>query len=627
MSSDRPARRFRAVCASTALAVAAVLAFAGDLTRDLRAGDEIQATIAAGDLHTYRISLVAGASVRIDLEADGVESEEEAASPSKGGDPGPGPSVVFRDPSGAALDALEADRVSIRREVTTGGTFLLEVRAENFEGTYDLSLDVELPQRVEDPVASDGAPVPVHVDVPVDASVRIDVLRESGAPPVVTSVTDGTGQPVGFSIRQARARRMRLHPVPVTAPGGLTVWVAGRDGGSGTYRVRVEAESEHDESPEGDDDVSSRRIVVQLEPGVDPAALALQLGYELKEVRDGFAVFETPEGREGFEREDALELESTVPGVLSAEPDVLAESPEGSQSNSVVLGSLIGRQDFDGQTALQAIRADAAHTRATGRGLVVAVLDTGVDASHSLLAGHVTAGRDFVDADDDPSEERNLIDDDLDGDVDEGYGHGTFVAGLVLAAAPDAQVLAVRVLDTEARGEASDVAAGIRYAVDAGADVINLSLGGRSRPRVVAGAVRFALSRGVVVVAAAGNRGDVAVDFPAGVDGVIAVTALDAGARRPPFASASRRTVVSAPGVDLIGPVPGEQWGTWSGTSFAAALTSGGTALLLERRPTLRPTQVLRIVQRRAGRVRGRLPRIERRRLGGGLLDLRRLAR
>jgi len=370
-----------------------------------------------------------------------------------------------------------------------------------------------------------------------------------------------------------------------------------------------------------------------LAPGADPQAVADALGYELKKVGKGFVVVETPEGREGREHEDALDADLALGSVLFGEPDGRVSLPEGSQSNPVLLGSELGRADFTGQPALLQIRAERAHRRATGAGVVVAVLDTGVDRDHPLFAelapGRVLPGFDFVGQDADPADEANGADDDLDGEVDEGFGHGTFVAGLVLGAAPDATLLPVRVLDSDGRGVVSDIVAGIEFAVEQGADVVNLSLGMQPRSEVLGDAVRYALANGVPVVASTGNRAEVAtVDFPARVRGAVAVTALDEHFRaRATFASASRRTTLGAPGTGLVGPYPGERWATWSGTSFSAALVTGGAALLLEVRPGLAPDQVVRRIVKRARPLPQRLSRAQRRLLGHGRLDLPKLAR
>ena len=162
--------------------------------------------------------------------------------------------------------------------------------------------------------------------------------------------------------------------------------------------------------------------------------------------------------------------------ILDSEPNYLAESPEGGPADVATLGS----DTIDSlsiQPALDALEITAAHARSTGAGIVVAVLDTGIDFSHPFFAGRIAPGGfDFIGRDNDPSDERNFVDDDADGAVDEQFGHGTFVASLVLAVAPDAAILPVRVLDADGFGTASTIAAGILWALDAGAQVINISV-------------------------------------------------------------------------------------------------------------------------------------------------------
>lgn len=257
----------------------------------------------------------------------------------------------------------------------------------------------------------------------------------------------------------------------------------------------------------------------------------------------------------------------------NAEFDFFVEAPEGSQFNGSVIGSAFGRSKFERQTALRTIHTSAAHEVATGRSVVVAVLDTRIDGTHSLLAGHVMAGRDFVEEDDrTPS-----------GAIR--FGHGTTVAGLVLAAAPNVSILPVRVLDDEARGTIGQLAAGIRWAADQRADVINLSLGTSVPSSAVDAAIDEAIAAGIIVVAAGGNGGARAsLEYPANRWGVIAVTA----AGRARFASGRAEADVFAPGTGVYGPFPGELWFKGTGTSFATALVSGGAALALEVRPAIR---------------------------------------
>src|SRR4051812_24818085 len=158
------------------------------------------------------------------------------------------------------------------------------------------------------------------------------------------------------------------------------------------------------------------------------------------------------------------------------------------------------------QWGLDIIEADAAHATSTGEGAVVAVLDTGVLATHEDLGGRLLPGHDFIDKDDTPQD---------------GNGHGTHVTGIVAAdanngvgiegVAPGAMVMPIRVLDNDGSGTGEQVAQGIDYAVDHHADVINLSLGGDALSTVVGGdeaytkALQRALDAGIVVVAAAGN--------------------------------------------------------------------------------------------------------------------------
>jgi subtilisin family serine protease len=595
-------------------------AHAADLQRDVRAGDEVEGQLAPGDLHTFRIDLPVGADFRAKVEAEGVEV---------GKDEGPPPELSLLTPGGATL-ATESDFDAVVRHLTTeAGTYAVTLRAGAFAGSYELSFKVEFEDSVESEVPVGPEPVTVHVDVPEGAMVRIEVRRRSGAPPEVRGVFDATGRELVTRTKKQSADRVRLFPLPVTAPGGLDVIVGSRGDAGGTYDVRAEVTDDGDDDAPGDDDDdhAEREIVLQLAPGTDPEALAAALGYEVEKVYDGFVVLRTPEGREGFEDDDAKDAADRFGEVLGGEPNLLADLPEGSQANPVILGSDVGRSEFDSQAQVVALRGANAHRRATGAGVVVAVLDTGIDAQHPVLAGRVLPGFDFVDGDADPSEATNGLDDDGDGNADEAFGHGTFVAGLVLAAAPDAHILPVRVLDTDGHGSIAAIAAGIDYAVRQGASVINLSFGSRARSSVLGGAVRYAIHNGVAVTAAAGNRGSTAkVDFPGGIAGVIAVTSLDATGALPPFANAGGRTSIAAPGVDLIGPYPGDRYATWSGTSFSAALASGGAALLRERKPRFDAERVARVMRKRAKPAKG-VPRKARRLVGGGRLDLARLAR
>jgi subtilisin family serine protease len=247
----------------------------------------------------------------------------------------------------------------------------------------------------------------------------------------------------------------------------------------------------------------------------------------------------------------------------------------------------------------------------TGEGVVVAVVDTGVDGSHRELTRSM-----WVNPGEIPG---NGIDDDGNGYVDDvagwdfvaddntpndANGHGTHVAGTIAAAndgygstgvAFDATIMPVRVLDAGGSGSIYDVAAGIRYAVDNGADVINLSLGG-GYSSVLYSALAYAAENGVFVVAAAGNESAVAPGYPASfssrLTNVLSVGAFDSADSRASFSNrvgTSGALQVDAPGVGIYSSLPGNRYALYSGTSMATPHVAGLAALALSANPGLTP--------------------------------------
>ncbi len=228
------------------------------------------------------------------------------------------------------------------------------------------------------------------------------------------------------------------------------------------------------------------------------------------------------------------------------------------------------------------------HELATGADTIVAILDTGVDNDHDALQGHLLEGWDFVDDDADPDDEAMNLDRDGNGLVDEAWGHGTHVAGIVAQVAPDAQLVPYRVLDSEGIGRAFAVAAAIFDAVDRGADVINLSFGldHKSRSKVLKDAMKYAKDHDVIVIAAAGNAGDDRKRYPAAEKDVISVSAADEAQQALAiFANYGGWVDIGAPGVSILSALPNGQFGLWSGSSMAAPFVAGQAALLLEYAP------------------------------------------
>jgi subtilisin family serine protease len=235
------------------------------------------------------------------------------------------------------------------------------------------------------------------------------------------------------------------------------------------------------------------------------------------------------------------------------------------------------------QPAASQLQLDAVHRTGRGSGAIIAVLDTGVDLSHPALRDRIAqGGYDYVDDDRTPTEVPDGTDQDGDGLTDEGYGHGTFVAGIAALVAPDARILPARVLDSDGRGSIFAVAEAIFDATEAGADVINMSFGTSDHvsSHLVTDAIGDAHSSGVIVVGAAGNDGSGAKHYPASVAGVLSVGALAAdGVRLAGFSDRGNWVQLAAPGERISSALPCG-YGTWSGTSMAAPFVAGAAAVL-----------------------------------------------
>lgn len=290
---------------------------------------------------------------------------------------------------------------------------------------------------------------------------------------------------------------------------------------------------------------------------------------------------------------------------------------------AVVLPSLAGCLGGSASSwAYDMTGISALHDRGlTGRGVRVAIVDTGFNAGHpSLDQARVVAWKDYVGGRPDPYDD---------------VGHGSHVAGIVVGrggslgarwqgydlkgAAPDAELIIVKAISADGTGQGSAVADGIRFSTANQADVICLSLGARSSAfnqfvgDDITNAVNAALNQGILVVAAAGNTGQDSsrndVESPATIDGVIAVGAVDQGKRVAEFsahgsetanygpfgnglgatrADPNRKPELAAPGVDIKSAWKGKEYAVAKGTSQAAPFVCGALALLLEGKPALR---------------------------------------
>lgn len=243
----------------------------------------------------------------------------------------------------------------------------------------------------------------------------------------------------------------------------------------------------------------------------------------------------------------AAELASLLDGTEQAGfifPILVPELPEGTiQPGAVPFGN-----------RLASWLGISAYDRSTwGSGVLVAVLDTGISASSSIA-----------------SRMRQISLVDLPADPSQLNGHGTAVSSLILQVAPDASILSIRVADDSGSSNSFLIAQGILAAVDGGAKVINISMGGEGYSAILESAVKYAQERGVVIVAAAGNNGINQIAQPAALPGVIAVGAVDASGDHLLFSNTGSNLSVSAPGYALN--AEGIDGGTVSFTGTSASV-------------------------------------------------------
>lgn len=267
-----------------------------------------------------------------------------------------------------------------------------------------------------------------------------------------------------------------------------------------------------------------------------------------------------------------------------------ATVPEGevltSEADTVVTGLGTGGDPLRGyQWALDRVPYETAWASTKGRGVIVAVIDTGVRADHEDLAGAVLSGLDLVGGGGDGRTDPN--------------GHGTHVAGIIAArdgngkgiagAAPEVQILPVRVLDANGAGFTSDVAEGIIWASEHGARIINLSLGGTAASEGMREAIKYALSKGALVFAAAGNSGESGSPaiYPAAFPETVAVGAVRSNLERAPYSNVGSYVDVVAPGDSIISTYQSGdlQYASESGTSMATPYAAAVGALIAAANP------------------------------------------
>lgn len=261
------------------------------------------------------------------------------------------------------------------------------------------------------------------------------------------------------------------------------------------------------------------------------------------------------------------------------------------QPNYIYKSSNINDPLISSQWGLQTIDFPSAwsETSPMGKGVKIAVLDTGIDIDHEDLAQNIIGGYNTI-------EENGSFNDD--------NGHGTHTAGII-AAQPNngigvagvagySSILAVKVLDKDGYGTSESIARGILWAVDNDTDIINMSLGTGYEDPLIKSAIDFAYSKGILIIAAAGNDFGGSVSFPASYDKVIAVSALNESNGLADFSNYGKEIDLAAPGVNILSTLPNhtnstglKNYGIMSGTSMAAPFITGVAALIKSQNPDI----------------------------------------
>ncbi|EFM09007.1 peptidase S8 and S53 subtilisin kexin sedolisin [Paenibacillus curdlanolyticus YK9] len=239
------------------------------------------------------------------------------------------------------------------------------------------------------------------------------------------------------------------------------------------------------------------------------------------------------------------------------------------------------------------IKADQAWNTTTGSsGMIVAVIDTGVDSDHPDLIANLIPGYNTID---------NTT------NTEDIHSHGTHVSGIIAASmnngqgisgiAPSSAIMPLKAMNDGGTGSSLDVIEAIQWATDHGAKIINMSLGFSSYSQAMQDAVNYANSMGVLVVAAAGNNNSSAASYPAALANVLSVVATDTNNAKASFSNYGTTVDISAPGTEILSTVPGGGYEYKQGTSMASPVVAGGAALVWNSHPELSTSELTRLLE------------------------------
>lgn len=363
------------------------------------------------------------------------------------------------------------------------------------------------------------------------------------------------------------------------------------------------------------------QVVITFAPGSSVSELATEYGASIvtSEAGERTASLRPVGGQTAADLMAQLQLDGRI---VTAEPNKWMEPAEARQQSFAFDDGFGSAATFSEQPAALNLHLGRAHEVATGKGVKVAIIDTGADLMHPALRHSIIGGWDFINNDAIAADQKDYQDNDRDGRVDEAFGHGTHVAGIVHLVAPDAQLLIVRVLDADGRGDIVNVAAGVRWAIEQGAKVINMSLGSTEGSDALKDVFEEAANAGVIMVSTAGNWGNDQMDFPGFYRHVMGIAAVDNVNNAATFSSYGGAIDLAAPGVQIRSTYPGGGYRLWNGTSMAAPFVAGTAALLAEKHPAWTMDETLIRLENTARTVTGLPASANRRDFGAGALDV-----
>jgi len=341
--------------------------------------------------------------------------------------------------------------------------------------------------------------------------------------------------------------------------------------------------------PAGELRYEADHVVIELDGNVQPqVANAMALSFNLTRVESQYFAstnstifyWKIPDGRSVPAVIRQLEASRAVKFVSPSYIHVLSQSEMAAAPANKPEGD-------PAQYALGKLRLPLAHGLAKGDRVLIAVIDSGVDTTHPEFVGVIADTFDVLDPSEPP------------------HAHGTAIAGAIAAhsrlmgVAPSAKILAIRAFGDSkgsAEGTTFNIIKSIDWAMNKGAQIINMSFSGPQDPALARRLVA-AREKGIILIAAAGNAGPKSPPlYPAADPNVIAVTATDSEDNLFSASNRGAHIAIAAPGVDILLPSPGGNYQVSSGTSFAAAHVSGIAALILERKRDLKPDAVRKIL-------------------------------